>query len=187
MKGKPSGDAAKLRARLAAGLRAVPADQLEKVLSAKTRIDMRVSGADKADVQLIARRLGVTVTEYLLTLHKLAKEILDSLVHPARALPRTTAPDALQSRRRPDSLRHDLGSDPSRRAILRSDRPADGPSPFLDGRSFLGKVEQADIGCFSAPCISGFETGSASRPRRLRVQPGKRASAPRNDAALSRP
>jgi predicted ArsR family transcriptional regulator len=48
----------------------VPPEDIASVLRKRAKIDMRVSEQEKLEIQQMAERLGVTVTEYLLKLHK---------------------------------------------------------------------------------------------------------------------
>jgi len=59
---------------LAAGLKATPPERLNELLRSSGRINIRVSGAEKADIQSTAQEYGLTITEYLLSLHRIAKE-----------------------------------------------------------------------------------------------------------------
>lgn len=56
--------------QLARTLRDVPPEDIASVLRKRAKIDIRVSEQEKLEIQQMAERLGVTVTEYLLKLHK---------------------------------------------------------------------------------------------------------------------
>ena len=58
------------------GFRRLTPEEKEIWFNSKARIDMRVTGKEKAEIQEAAQYLDMSLTEYLLTLHRLAKEYL---------------------------------------------------------------------------------------------------------------
>jgi len=62
--------------RLAELARGIPPERLEKALRKSKLLTMRVSEADHEDIKQTASALGLTVTDYLLRLHRLASEQL---------------------------------------------------------------------------------------------------------------
>ena len=51
--------------------------QLRRELAKEARIDIRISAADKRSMTATAKKLGLTLTEYLVRLHQIAVEKLD--------------------------------------------------------------------------------------------------------------
>lgn len=58
------------------GFKRLSPEEKEIWFNAKARIDIRVTAKEKEEIQEIAQSLDMSLTEYLLTLHRLAKEIL---------------------------------------------------------------------------------------------------------------
>lgn len=62
--------------QLAKALQDVPPERLQELLAKTETISMRVTAAEKADMQATAKLLALTLTEYLCKLHGLAVTIL---------------------------------------------------------------------------------------------------------------
>jgi predicted DNA binding CopG/RHH family protein len=57
--------------RLADLVKRIPAERLEKVLLKNRLLTMRITEADHEDIKRTASRLGLTVTDYMLRLHRM--------------------------------------------------------------------------------------------------------------------
>jgi hypothetical protein len=61
---------------LARALKGVSPDRLRTVTTKGSSIVLRVSASEKTKIKQTAERLGITVSEYLLQLHRIAAERL---------------------------------------------------------------------------------------------------------------
>ena len=59
--------------RLANTIKDIPADRLDQLLTKRKMLTMRVTEADRTEIKQAAKRYGLTVTEYLMQLHKLTQ------------------------------------------------------------------------------------------------------------------
>ncbi len=57
--------------RLADLVKGIPPERLEKVLLKNRLLTMRITEADHEDIKRTASRLGLTVTDYMLRLHRM--------------------------------------------------------------------------------------------------------------------
>jgi hypothetical protein len=62
--------------RAAELVKSIPRQRMEKVLRKSRLLTMRISEADHADLKLTASELGLTVTDYLLGIHRLVADRL---------------------------------------------------------------------------------------------------------------
>ena len=62
--------------KLAKNLEKEPAERLETIFGKKGRINIRLSEAEKAEIEAVAKSLETTVSDYLLALHRIGSKIL---------------------------------------------------------------------------------------------------------------